>query len=98
MRRYLTLVVTWVLVAPANAVAATTSAEQVGSNLGHILTGWAKALFIAIAMFSGIKFLFNHKYSDMAIFVIALVVIGGLIYSPGQVETMIRGFWTSLTG
>jgi Flp pilus assembly pilin Flp len=34
----------------------------------------------------------------MAIFVIALVVIGGLIYSPGQVETMIRGFWTSLTG
>jgi hypothetical protein len=89
-------VVLWlVLVMPAWAAG---SGEKVGQNVGNLLGGWARSLYVGIAAVVALMFLLNRKFADLALFMLAAVLVGGFVMAPGDVSGMVRDIWTTITG
>ena len=43
-------------------------------------------------------FLLNRRFADLAVFMIAAVVVGGFVMAPGDVASTVRDIWHTLTG
>lgn len=86
----------WALMAPA-AMAAQGDGEKIGSNLGHLLGSWSRSLYLGIAGLIALVFLLNRRFADLAIFIVAAVVVGGFVLDPSGVAGAVRGIWNSLT-
>ena len=71
--------------------------ERVGDNLGDLLGDWAKSLYVGIAAIVALMFLLNRRFADLAIFLVAAVVVGGFVLAPGEVSDVVKGIWDSLT-
>jgi hypothetical protein len=84
-----------VLVSP---VLAAGQGERVGQNIGNLLGGWAKNLYVGIAAVVALMFLLNRKFADLMLFVLAATLVGGFVMAPGEVANMVRGIWTTITG
>lgn len=98
MRKYLFGVATvvWSLVLTWPALAAG-DGERVGENVGGLLGGWAKSLYVGIAGLVALVFLFNRRFADLAIFAGAAVVVGGFVMAPNDVAGMVRDIWQTIT-
>jgi hypothetical protein len=72
--------------------------EKVGENVGKLLGGWAKSLYIGIAAIVALMFLFNRKFADLAIFMIAAIMVGGFVLAPQEVVNTVRGIWSTIAG
>jgi hypothetical protein len=97
MRRFVSVtVVSWALLAPA--AFAQGDGEQVGENIGNLLGGWAKSLYVGIAAVVALMFLMNRKFADMAIFMLAALVVGGFVMAPNDVAGTVRDIWQTITG
>jgi hypothetical protein len=98
MRRVLYGTVTtlwaWVLVAPAYAAG---DGEKVGENVGHLLGGWAKSLYVGIAAVVALMFLMNRKFADLAVFMLAAVLVGGFVMAPDSIATTVKDIWSTVT-
>jgi hypothetical protein len=98
MRRVLYGTVTtlwaWVLVAPAHAAG---DGEKVGENVGHLLGGWAKSLYVGIAAVVALMFLMNRKFADLAVFMLAAVLVGGFVMAPDSIATTVKDIWSTVT-
>ncbi len=91
-----TTVWSWVLMAPATVAAA--DGERVGENVGNLLGGWAKSLYVGIAAVVALLFLMNRRFADMAIFMVAALVVGGFVMAPNDVAGTVRDIWQTITG
>jgi hypothetical protein len=85
----------WLLTAPALAAG---DGERVGENVGDLLGGWAKSLYVGIAAVVALMFLLNRKFADLAIFILAAVVVGGFVMAPGEIAGVVRDIWATVTG
>jgi hypothetical protein len=72
--------------------------ERVGQNIGDLLGGWARHLFIGVAALIALKFLFARKFSDLAVFMVAAMLVGGLVFAPNEIAGTIRDIWSTITG
>src|SRR5690242_21088179 len=88
-------VCTWAVAASASAAG---DGEKVGQNVGNLLGGWAKSLYVGIAAVVALMFLLNRKFADLALFMLAAVLVGGFVMAPNDVAGMVRGIWTTVTG
>src|SRR3954470_24231547 len=99
MRRILygttTTVWAWLLAAPAYAAG---DGEKVGENVGNLLGGWAKNLYVGIAAVVALVFLLNRKFADLAVFMLAALIVGGFVMAPNDVAGTIRDIWATITG
>ncbi len=86
------------LVATAPAMAASGDGERVGENIGDLLGGWAKSLYIGIAAVVALVFLLNRKFADLAIFMLAAVLVGGFVMAPSDIAAVVRDIWQTVTG
>ena len=104
MRKYATAatvtVVSWVLLAPTVVFAADEKGggEKVGENIGNLLGGWAKNLYLGIAAVVALMFLLNRRFADMAVFMLAALVVGGFVMAPNDVAGTIQDIWATITG
>jgi hypothetical protein len=80
------------------AVLFAATGEQVGQNVGNLLGGWARSLYIGIAACVALMFLMNRKFADLAIFMVAAVLVGGFVMAPSGVAGIIRGIWSTVAG
>lgn len=71
--------------------------EKVGENLGDLLGGWASSLFVGIAAIISLIFLLNRKYNELAIFVVAAVIVGGFVLAPDSVASTVKDIWSAVT-
>src|SRR5215218_6515816 len=99
MRRVLrmTLVsvtVWWLAAVPASAAG---DGERVGENVGNLLGGWAKSLFMGIAGLVALIFLLNRRFADLAIFMVAATVVGGFVMAPNDIAGTVRDIWHTIT-
>jgi hypothetical protein len=85
----------WLLTAPALAAG---DGERVGENVGDLLGGWAKSLYVGIAAVVALVFLLNRKFADLAIFILAAVLVGGFVMAPGDIAGVVRDIWQTVTG
>ena len=85
------------LLAAAPALAAG-DGERVGENIGNLLGGWAKSLYVGIAGVVALMFLLNRRFADMAVFMLAALVVGGFVMAPNDVAGTVRDIWRTITG
>jgi hypothetical protein len=86
----------WLLL--AGVAHAAGEGERVGENVGELLGGWAKSLYVGIAAVVALLFLVNRRFADLAVFLLAAVLVGGFVLAPGQVAGTIRDIWQTVTG
>jgi hypothetical protein len=75
------------LVEPAAALAA---GNDVGRNIGQLLRHYASQIYGGIIAIVGLVFLLNRKFTDLAVFFVAAVLVGWLVFSPDQVADAAR--------
>ena len=85
----------WVLVAPAYAAG---DGERVGENVGHLLGGWAKSLYVGIAAIVALMFLMTRRFADLAVFMLAALLVGGFVMVPNDIAGVVRDIWQTVTG
>jgi hypothetical protein len=99
MRRFVfgtaTTLWAWVLVAPVYAAG---DGERVGENVGHLLGGWAKSLYVGIAAIVALMFLMTRRFADLAVFMLAALLVGGFVMVPNDVAGVVRDIWQTVTG
>ena len=76
------------LLAPAAALAA--SGNDVGHNIGSTLRHYAGEIYGGIIAIVGLVFLLNRKFTDLAVFFVAAILVGWLVFSPDQVADAAR--------
>jgi hypothetical protein len=96
VRTALLSAVVWLLGA-VPALAAPGDGERVGENVGDLLGGWAKSLFMGIAGLVALIFLLNRRFADLAIFMVAAVVVGGFVMAPNDIAGTVRDIWQTIT-
>ena len=84
----------WLAAMPAYAAG---DGERVGENVGDLLGGWAKSLFMGIAGLVALIFLLNRRFADLAIFMVAAVVVGGFVMAPNDIAGTVRDIWHTIT-
>jgi hypothetical protein len=75
------------LLAPAAALAA---GNDIGHNIGSTLRHYAGQIYGGIVAIVGLVFLLNRKFTDLAVFFVAAVLVGWLVFSPDQVADAAR--------
>jgi len=72
---------------PADALAA---GNDVGANLGRLLRHYAGELYAGVIAIFSLMFLVNRRYGELAMFMLAAVVVGWLVFSPDSVADAAR--------
>jgi hypothetical protein len=80
-------VATVALALPAAALAA---GNDVGHNLGSLLRHYAGEVYGGIIAVVALVFLLNRRYTDLALFFVAAVLVAWLVFSPDQVANAAR--------
>jgi hypothetical protein len=75
------------LAVPAAALAA---GNDVGHNIGSLLRQYAGEVYGGIVAIVGLVFLLNRKFTDLAMFFLAAILVGWLVFSPDQVADAAR--------
>ena len=71
------------LLVPGLALAA--SGNSVGSNLAGLLREYAGELYTGIVAIFALIFLMNRRFTELLMFFCAAIVVGWLVFAPGQV-------------
>jgi hypothetical protein len=72
--------------------------EKVGENVGNLLGGWAKSLYVGIAAVVALMFLMNRRFGDLAVFMLAALLVGGFVMAPSDISGMVKDIWHTITG
>ena len=72
--------------------------ERVGENVGDLLGGWAKSLYVGIAGLVALMFLLNRRFADLMLFMVAATVVGGFVMAPNEIADTVRDIWRTITG
>lgn len=75
------------LLFPSVALAA---GNDVGHNLGSLLRHYASEVYGGIVAVVGLVFLLNRRFTDLAMFFVAAIMVGWLVFSPDQVADAAR--------
>ncbi|HEX4307199.1 MAG TPA: hypothetical protein VHZ54_14280 [Solirubrobacterales bacterium] len=70
------------LLLPAVALA---GGNSVASNLGSLAREYAGELYTGIVAVFSLVFLMNRRFTDLLVFFCAAIVVGWLVFAPGQV-------------
>jgi hypothetical protein len=90
--------IVWLSLMVVSPAFAAGDGERVGENVGKLLGGWAKSLYVGITAIVALMFLLNHRFADLAVFVVAAVLVGGFVLAPAEVAGTIRDIWNTITG
>lgn len=66
------------------------SGNDVGHNIGSTLRHYAGEVYGGILAIVGLVFLLNRRFTDLAVFFVAAVLVGWLVFSPDQIADMAR--------
>jgi hypothetical protein len=64
--------------------------NDVGQNIGAELRRWASSIYGGLIAIVGLVFLLNRKFTDLAVFFVAAILVGWLVFSPDQVADAAR--------
>jgi hypothetical protein len=69
---------------------AASGGNDVGHNIGSTLRHYAGEIYGGVLSIVGLVFLLNRRFTDLAVFFVAAVLVGWLVFSPDQVADMAR--------
>jgi hypothetical protein len=68
---------------PSSALA---SGNDVGANVAKLLEGYATELYGGIAGVISLLFLLNRRYTELAVFLCAAIVVAWLVFDPSSIS------------
>jgi hypothetical protein len=74
----------------ADPAAALAAGNDVGHNLGSLLRHYASEVYGGIIAVVALVFLLNRRFTDLAVFFVAAILVGWLVFSPDQVANAAR--------
>ena len=74
------------------------SGNDVGRNVGDLLQGTATQIYGGIVAVVGLIFLINRRYTELAIFLLAAMVVAWLVFSPDQIASAARAIGRQVLG
>lgn len=72
--------------------------NDVGRNIGTLLKGYAAQLYTGVVAIFSIVFLINRRYTELAMFLLAAVVVAWLVFSPDQIAETARAIGKQVLG
>lgn len=72
--------------------------NDIGRNLGDLLRGYAGQIYGGVVALFSIVFLLNRRYSEMAMFLLASVVVAWMVFSPDALARAARSIGSRLFG
>lgn len=72
------------------ATAAFAGGNDVGRNLGGLLRQYAGEVYGGIVAVVGLVFLVNRRFTDLAMYFLAAILVGWLVFSPDQIADAAR--------
>lgn len=80
---------------PAAAVAA---GNDVGANVGDLLKHYAGELYGGIVGVISLMFLLNRRYTELAVFLFAAIVVAWMVFAPSEIATAAEGIGKQVFG
>jgi hypothetical protein len=72
--------------------------NDVGRNVGGLLRRWGGQIYGGIVAIVSLLFLVNRRYTDLAMFLLAAVLVAWLVFSPDQISRAARGIAREILG
>jgi hypothetical protein len=86
----------WLLVMfPASALAA---GNNVGQNVANLLKGYASDLYGGIVAVISLVFLLNRRYTELAVFLFASIVVAWMVFAPSEIASAAEGIGKQIFG
>jgi hypothetical protein len=80
---------------PASASAA---GNDVGANVANLLKGYAGELYGGIVAVISLVFLINRRYTELAVFLFAAIVVAWMVFAPGEIASAAEGIGKQIFG
>lgn len=72
--------------------------NNVASNLGSLLKGYAGEIYGGVVAIISLTFLLNRRYSELMVFLLAAVVVAWMVFSPDQIANAARAIGQKILG
>lgn len=82
----------------ADAFAATAGGSDVGKNIGNLLKGYAGEVYGGIVAVISLVFLLNRRYTELAVFLVAAIVVAWMVFAPGEIASAAEGIGKQIFG
>jgi len=69
---------------------AASGGNDVGHNIGSTARHYAGEIYGGVLAIVGLIFLLNRRFTDLAVFFVAAILVGWLVFSPDQVANLAR--------
>ncbi len=63
------------------------SGNNVGQNVANLLKGYAGDLYGGIVAVISLTFLLNRRYTELAVFLFAAIVVAWMVFAPSEIAT-----------
>jgi hypothetical protein len=80
---------------PADALA---SGNNVGQNVANLLKGYAADLYGGIVAVISLVFLLNRRYTELAVFLFAAIVVAWMVFAPSEIASAAEGIGKQIFG
>lgn len=84
-----------VVLLPATALAA---GNDVGKNVGDLLKHYAGEVYGGIVGVISLMFLLNRRYTELAVFLFAAVVVAWMVFAPSDIAKAAEGIGKQVFG
>lgn len=74
------------------------SGNDVGRNVGELLRQYAGQIYGGVVAIVGLVFLLNRRYTELALFLLAAVIVAWLVFSPDQIAAAARAIGRRVFG
>ena len=72
--------------------------NDVGKNIGDLLKGYAGELYGGIVAVISLMFLLNRRYTELAVFLFAAIVVAWMVFAPGEIASAAEGIGRQIFG
>jgi hypothetical protein len=93
--------IAWLLAAfglvffPTEALAA---GNDVGKNVGDLLKHYAGEVYGGVVAVVSLMFLMNRRYTELAVFLFAAIVVAWMVFAPSEIATAAEGIGKQVFG
>jgi hypothetical protein len=74
------------------------SGNNVGQNVANLLKGYAGDLYGGIVAVVSLVFLLNRRYTELAVFLFASIVVAWMVFAPSEIATAAEGIGKQIFG
>jgi hypothetical protein len=74
------------------------SGNNVGANVANLLKGYAGELYGGIVAVISLMFLVNRRYTELAVFLFASIVVAWMVFAPSEIASAAEGIGKQIFG